>query len=164
MRYISLREADLVSNFIAAHGAEITLPIFRTPEVKGLAYTTFADLLLLLKHHSILDILDNHRSLLIHILEDLRHIFRFRGRWLDSLEILVVDNAKNDSRHLKKLMNVEKRLKRCNDKITRKWARKGTGSMRFMRKFVKSKLANAMGKRKVVSNARKSLNFFYYST
>lgn len=101
--------------------------------MKGLAYTTLADLLLLLKHHSILDILDNHHSLLIHILKDLRHIFRFRGQWLDSLEILVVDNAKNDSRHLKK------QLKRCNYKIIRKWARKGTGSMRFMRKFVKSK-------------------------
>ncbi|RHN81424.1 hypothetical protein MtrunA17_Chr1g0198901 [Medicago truncatula] len=110
LRYISLRDADLVSNFIASHGSEITLPTFKSPEVKGLAYTTLAELLLLLKNHSILDLLDNQRFLLVKLLEDLHHTFRFRGPWLDSLKILMFENATNDSCTLKKLRGLEKKF------------------------------------------------------
>jgi len=89
LRYISLKDAELVSNFIASHSAEITLPTFKSPEVKGLAYTTLAELLLLLKSHTILDLLDNQRSLLIKILKDLSHTFRFRGRIIEMIGMIV---------------------------------------------------------------------------
>lgn len=166
LRYISLRDADLVSNFIASHGSEITLPTFKSPEVKGLAYTTLAELLLLLKNHSILDLLDNQRSLLVKLLEDLHHTFRFRGPWLDSLEIFMFENATHDSRTLKKLRGLEKKFKGCNDEIMRKWPRKSqgtglTGLMQSFRKVVKYHLKIVMEERKAVSDARKSLNFFY---
>jgi hypothetical protein len=159
LRYISLRDADLVSNFIASHGSEITLPTFKSPEVKGLAYTTLAELLLLLKNHSILDLLDNQRSLLIKLLEDLHHTFRFRGSWLDSLKILMFENATNDSRTLKKLRGLEKKF----NEIMRNWPRKskGTGLMQSFKKLVKYHLKVVMEDRKAVSDARKSLNFFY---
>ncbi|GAU15884.1 hypothetical protein TSUD_41050 [Trifolium subterraneum] len=96
----------------------------------------------------------------------LRRPFPFGGSWLDSLEILVVDNAGNDSRHKKKLKLLEQKLKN-RDKMLRFCLNCFSQDQRKLmmfkrqRKHVKSKLAKVMKKRKVVSDARKSLEFFY---
>jgi hypothetical protein len=167
LRYISPRDARLVSKFMASHGAEITLAanMDSIADLRCWAYTFLADILFLLKNHSVLDILDNQRSSLFQMVGTLRSL-RFAGSWVDSLEILFVNKAEYDSCHMKKLVNLERRLM-LRYKILRAQMKlfacepKKLSRFRQRIRLVKSELANVIGKKKTVSNARKSLNFFY---
>jgi hypothetical protein len=175
-------EVDLLSKFIARHRDQITLPGAEMFELNSLNnYRELAFLLHLLQNNPVTDIIDVHCSFVIWRITKLGW-YSFSGSWFDSLKNIMVDNAQNDRSHLVKLEDRELKLKHKNNfvrerlemEILRAEQQKPNltsedANMQHyrikcferQRKEFEYELANIMEKKKHISDARKSLNFFY---
>ncbi|WJX20284.1 hypothetical protein P8452_09856 [Trifolium repens] len=175
-------EIDLLSKFIARNRDQITLPGAEISELNCLNnYRELAFLLHLLQNNSVIVVIDVQRSFVIWRITKLGW-YSFSGSWFDSLKNIMVDNAQNDRSHLVKLEDRELKLKHKNNlvcerlemEIHRAEQQKPNligdhGNMQHhrikcferQRKEFDYELSNIMEKKKLISDARKSLNFFY---